>query len=105
MTIAMARDGKSTTVRGDGKSAIPREDDVRTTIVQLLRERGGGSCCPSEVARALAPAGWRSLMDLVRRVAWQLAREGSLHILQRGRVIDGARARGPIRFRLPGPCA
>jgi hypothetical protein len=104
MPIAMARGDKSTTTR-NGKSALPREDDVRTTIVQLLRERGGGSCCPSEVARALAPAGWRSLMELVRRVAWQLAREGSLHILQRGRVVDGVRARGPIRFRLPGPCA
>jgi hypothetical protein len=89
----------------DGRGAPPREDDVRAKIVQLLRERGGGSCCPSDVARALAPAGWRELMTLVRRVAWELAREGSLHIVQRGRVLDGPRARGPIRFRLPGPCA
>jgi hypothetical protein len=92
-------------MRPNGKSVMPREDDVRTTIVELLRERGGGSCCPSDVARALAPAGWRELMDLVRRVARELAREGSLHILQRGRVVDGARARGAIRMRLPGPCA
>jgi len=103
MPLVMARDGKSVTVR-EGRPGIPREDDVRTAIVRLLRERGGGSCCPSEVARALAPAGWRCLMALVRRVASDLAREGSLHILQRGRVVDGA-TRGPIRFRLPGPCA
>jgi hypothetical protein len=92
-------------MRGNGESKDPCEDDVRTTIVQVLRERGGGSCCPSDVARALDPGGWRRLMELVRRVAWQLAREGSLDVLQRGRVVDGRRPRGPIRFRLPGPSA
>jgi len=92
-------------MRANGRPANPCEDEVRTAIIRLLRERGGGSCCPSEVARALAPAGWRALMDLVRHVAWQLAREGSLHIVQRGRVVDGARARGTIRLRLPGPSA
>jgi hypothetical protein len=92
-------------VARDGNGGVPDDDDVRATIVQLLRERGGQSCCPSDVARALAPAGWRNLIHLVRRVASELEREGSLHILHRGRVVDGARARGSVRFRLPGPSA
>ncbi|MBC8068276.1 MAG: DUF3253 domain-containing protein [Deltaproteobacteria bacterium] len=74
---------------------------IEAAIRRVLAARDGTTCCPSEVARALDSEGWRSLMTPVRAVARELEQRGELQILQRGRVVDGARARGPIRLRLP----
>ena len=56
--------------------------------------------CPSEAARALAPAGWRELMEDVRQEAYRLADDGLVDITQRDRVVDGRTTAGPIRVRL-----
>ncbi len=42
-------------------------------------------------------------MDDVRRVAFVLADDGHLQVTQRGRVVDGRTARGPVRLRRPPP--
>ncbi len=74
---------------------------LRELIVQIARQRGPGkSTCPSEVARAYAPAQWRSYMPAVREAACMLADEGVVVITQRGQVVDGRLARGPIRIAL-----
>ena len=72
---------------------------IAATIRKLLRERGAGkSICPSEVARALAPKGFRELMPEVRAVAARMANAHEIVVMQRGVVIDIACARGPIRL-------
>lgn len=70
----------------------------------LLRHRPDGvTICPSEVARVVASPGWRDTMDLVRTVAAELAAAGQVVVRQRGRVVDPATARGPVRYgRGPG---
>lgn len=72
-------------------------------ILALLDRRAPKTICPSDVARAVGTeAGWRLLMDPVRAAAQRLVEAGELEVTQRGEVVDGRSARGPIRLRLPG---
>lgn len=66
----------------------------------LTRPGAGASVCPSEAARAQQPNGWESLMEETRRAARRLAAAGKVEITQNGRVVDGSKAKGPIRVRL-----
>ncbi|GAV03337.1 hypothetical protein RvY_13777-2 [Ramazzottius varieornatus] len=78
--------------------------EIDQLIFGLLSNRAAGkTICPSEVARAMSKveAEWRALMDPVRQRANELADEGRLQVTQHGEVVDGRRARGPIRLRLP----
>lgn len=79
------------------------DQHIRDTILALLRQRGpDATACPSEVARALAPADWRPLMPRVREVAFEMARRGTLEIRQKGHTVDpDATLRGPIRLGCP----
>jgi hypothetical protein len=77
----------------------PSEAEIRAALLDLALRRGArASLCPSEVARRFGP-GWRALMPVVRRVAADMA---EIEVTQRGRPVDPAAARGPIRFRLRG---
>lgn len=81
----------------DARMASPTA--IAREIRRLLKERGDEkTICPSEVARSLAPEGWRPLMQKVRDVAAKLAAKGEVVITQRGRRVDPERARGPIRI-------
>ena len=74
---------------------------IAATILALAAARGPGrTICPSEAARALSED-WRPLMPEVRRVAAELASDGRLSVIQRGRAVDPRTARGPIRLGLP----
>jgi len=74
---------------------------LEAAILELLAARAGGATiCPSEAARRVAATGWRDLMEPTRRAARRLAAAGKLVILQRGRQVDPAAVRGPIRLRL-----
>lgn len=77
---------------------------IERTIAELLDARGPGrTICPSEAARALADGGdFRALMQPVRDAARAMVARGRLEVTQRGRVVDPASARGPIRLRRPG---
>lgn len=67
-----------------------------------VRERGPNkTICPSEVARALGGEGWRELMAVVRSQAQQLVSTGHIVVTQRGKVVDPAIVKGPVRYRLP----
>jgi hypothetical protein len=78
---------------------------IRAAILALVAARGAGrTCCPSEVARSLDPQGWRGLMEAVRAVARELAREGAIVITQRGVPLGPQAAlRGAIRLGVPVP--
>lgn len=68
----------------------------------LATRQADASICPSEVARAVSPRGWRAHLDEVREVARHLARRGRLVITQRGTARDPDRPiRGPVRYRRP----
>ena len=78
-------------------------DAIKACIARILaKRRDGATMCPSEAARALAPApAWRLLMDPVRQAAIEMVAGGSIEITQRGTVIDPTAGpiRGPIRLR------
>ena len=75
-----------------------RIEGIEQLIVQLIDERTT-SWCPSEIARRMAPRGWRSLMSDVRTAAAHLAGKGIVSITQRGRALaPGEEPRGPIRI-------
>lgn len=79
------------------------EDDlIAETMLALLGERAAGATiCPSEVARALEPAGWRALMPRVREVAARLTEAGRVELRQRGKPVESLREiRGPMRIAL-----
>ena len=78
----------------------PTDAQVRDAIVGLLLTRSPlATICPSEAARALAPASWRPLMPQVRAVAVALAKEGLLEIRSRGLPVSPHEPlRGPIRL-------
>ncbi len=81
---------------------------VAAIILALLAERAPKTACPSEVARALDPEGWRDRMDEVRKAAARLAKRGKIEVTQRGEIVDlGAPGgvRGPVRLRLARPPA
>lgn len=76
-------------------------DDIAAEIARQVCVRGAGkTICPSEVARVLAED-WRGLMPVVREVAGEMAARGEIIVTQKGRVVDAAAARGPIRLGLP----
>lgn len=81
-------------------------DLIRDTIIALCAARGDGkSICPSDVARALDAAGWRAHLSRVRSVAADLARQGRIDILRKGRRIDPDHVKGVIRLRLASDAA
>ncbi len=76
-------------------------DPIERTILSLLSQRDEGkTICPSEAARALyGDDDFRPHMDAVRAVAFDLADAGAIAVTQKGEVVDGRTARGPIRLR------
>jgi hypothetical protein len=78
----------------------PVDRELEATILAMLdARRRGATICPSEAARAIDPDGWRDLMEPARRAARRLVADGRVDITQRGRVVDGSTAKGPIRIR------
>ena len=79
-----------------------KDSTIRDAILAACAQCGAdASVCPSEVARALSPDDWRSLMEPVRAGAVALAREGRLRITQRGVEVQAGPLHGPIRLSLP----
>ena len=81
---------------GDG----PLERRLDAAIRALAGHRGArSSTCPSDAARAVGGADWRSAMDAAREISRGLARRGAVQITQRGEVLDpDGHWRGPIRI-------
>jgi hypothetical protein len=69
-------------------------------ILDLLANRAdGASICPSEAARLVGADGWQGLMQPARDAARRLVDRGEVVITQKGKIVDGSTARGPIRIR------
>ena len=81
----------------------PLDRELEAEIAALLDARArSASLCPSEVARAVGSEDdWRGLMEPVRRAGRRLAARGEVVFTQRGKVVDPATVRGPIRIRRP----
>ena len=77
--------------------ASSRDARIESVLLDRLADRRG-TICPSEVARALAPDGWRAWMPRVHDATRRLARDGVIEVRQKGRRIDAAKMRGPIRI-------
>jgi hypothetical protein len=74
---------------------------LRQHLLKKVQERGvEKSICPSEVARDLGGAEWRSLMEPIRSVGAELVESGEILALQRGQPVHPLSAKGPIRFKL-----
>ena len=83
-------------------SPLPASPIEETTFALLAERDPGKSICPSEVARALDPVGWRRMMGQVRGTAVGLARAGRLVITRHGKAVDPNAFKGVYRLRLPG---
>ena len=70
-------------------------------IIEQATERGKDkTICPSEVARKLWPDDWRDHMEEVRRAAFELRENGQVIITQKGKLVTGNDAVGPIRIKI-----
>ncbi len=73
---------------------------ITTAMLQIAAERGPDkSLCPTDVARAVSAEDWRPLLGAVRKVAADLARQGKIEILRKGKPINPDEMRGVIRLR------
>lgn len=99
-----ARDWEAVRCCSDGCRSGRQEATIvalERTILTLLGGRARDlSICPSEAARRIAPEHWRRLMEDARAAARRLAAAEAIEITQRGRVVDPATIRGPVRLRL-----
>ncbi len=77
-----------------------RRARLQAAILALAGHRSPDrSICPSDAARAVGGARWKTQMDDARSVAVELAEEGLVEITQRGEPVDLAGWRGPVRIR------
>ena len=82
------------------RKVSPVDLELERSIRSLLAARAAtSSICPSDVARAVSPDGWRELMEPARRAARRLVAAGEVEVTQRGSVVDPSTAKGPIRIR------
>jgi hypothetical protein len=80
----------------DGHGA---DSGLRGEILRIAEHRGSErTLCPSEAARSIGGDAWRDLMPAARRISFELAAEGRVHVTQKGDVVQPG-VRGPIRIR------
>ena len=73
---------------------------ITNAMLRIAAERGPEkSLCPTDVARAVSAENWRPLLGAVRKVAADLARQGKIEILRKGKPISPDEIRGVIRLR------
>jgi hypothetical protein len=73
---------------------------ITDAMLRIAAERGPEkSMCPTDVARAVSAENWRPLLGPVRKVAADLARQGKIEILRKGKPINPGDMRGVIRLR------
>jgi len=78
---------------------------IETTLLDMMAERGTEkSFSPSDAARRLGgehPDGWGPLMQPIRKVAVDMALQGRIVILRKGKPVDPADFRGVYRLAMP----
>ncbi len=73
-------------------TASPRE----TALILLAFRAADATVCPSEVARAIAPEGWRAAMPLVHAAVDTLVEEGHVELSWKGKTLP--KRSGPYRI-------
>lgn len=77
------------------------DEEVYATILHLCRAAGlEGSTRPEDVARALLPDHWQTILKRVRLFSKKLAQNGRVHILRKGQPTDPDDFKGVIRLRI-----
>ncbi|MBK8987918.1 MAG: DUF3253 domain-containing protein [Chloroflexi bacterium] len=77
------------------------DDEVRETLLQMCRAAGlDDSVRPEDVARAILPDFWQTLLKRIRLMAKQLTVAGKLTILRKGEPADPADFKGLIRLQI-----
>ena len=76
----------------------PIDRALERALIALLAHRARhATVCPSEAARQVGAAEWRSLLERARWAARRLAARGVVEFRQGGRVVDPSTAKGPVR--------
>ncbi len=84
----------------EAPTADARRQRLIAAIRSLSRHRAPKTICPSDAARIVGGAAWRSHMSEARAVAAELAHRGELDVLQRNERIDPQSSwHGPVRLR------
>lgn len=74
---------------------------IEAGILSLATASGPArSISPSDVASALQPDAWQSLLGRVRQAAIRLTQAGHIDILRKGKAVPPAEVRGVIRLRV-----
>ena len=78
---------------------------IEATLIDLMAEHGSGkSFSPTDAARRLGgghPDGWGPLMQPIRKIAIDMALQGRIVILRKGRPVDPADFKGVYRLTMP----
>ncbi|MGI4806162.1 MAG: DUF3253 domain-containing protein [Janthinobacterium lividum] len=75
--------------------------EIQKVILEMATDRGAEkTICPSEVARKMFGASWREHMQTVRDIAFDLASDNQVVIMQKGQKVDPKEIKGPIRIRI-----
>lgn len=83
-----------------GRQVNAADQRIESLLIERAESlRPGATFCPSEVAQAVDGERWRERMPDVRRAVNRLAARGEIEVTQRGKRVDAARARGPIRIK------
>ena len=82
------------------ETGMATRDDARLAALALLdRRAAGATICPSEVARAIAPAAdWRAAMPVVHAAVDGLLNDGTVQLSWKGEAL--ATRDGPYRIAL-----
>lgn len=87
----------STACRRTASANVHRR--LETAIRELLAARAPASTiCPADAARRVFGDGFREHMEAARSAARRLAHRDEIRITQKGKRVDPASFRGPIRL-------
>lgn len=77
------------------------DEEVRETILDMTRKAGmDGSVRPGDVARAILPDHWRTLLNRIRIMSRHMAHEGKLNILRKGEPANPDDFKGLYRLQI-----
>ncbi|MBS9524620.1 DUF3253 domain-containing protein [Litoribacter ruber] len=75
---------------------------LETAIMDMGRQRGDKTFCPSEIARWMYPEDWRAFMPDVQEEMMRLYQEGKIVVTQKGNEVDkNQMPAGPVRIWVP----
>ncbi|WP_143961033.1 DUF3253 domain-containing protein [Litoribacter populi] len=77
---------------------------LESAIMEMGRQRGDNTFCPSEIARWIFPQAWREFMSDVQQEMMRLYRDGKISVMQKGiEVHKNQMPTGPVRIKVPKP--